>query len=625
MSWRNSKYEDLVIILDTQCRCNTRDYKTFIDKDYGHVITLDSRICKNSHLQYLLSLGANFRPAIIVDTTKLLNEIKQAFTKIVEVWSRKYTIQIRELYEWKGLCTNDIGIQLQRLISNIPGPTVWEEADDQSLVELQKDLVITYVDKAPNNFAYICKKHYIQRLINEFKAPTYLECKETANELINWHYQASTKYALRYNADMYNRLAYAYTSHKATKVTAEVRYIAGSYMCSLQPLSILINTLLNTLRPSLCALWDTLIYDKTLEPVSIWMIQNSKKVVERIKLFNRTLDFKAKTAVTMETYDVKTLYTNIPHDDLILKLELLFKEIEINSNTEIGFRMKGKTCTLVEGNIIETGKQKGDAIYNMKDLLNMIRFLVNNTHITIADKIFRQCIGIPMGTNAGVNIVDFYLVKYELDFMKQLVDKEKWELITKFEHTMRYLDDILSVDNEFFENYLYNDVTLDGIHGIYPSNAVKLQKVEKGSRINYMDVTIVRFEGKHKVFANKLYTQCYDKRRHGKLAALNLIKYPSASSLLSQAVGHNIIITQCHRYAILDMYITDFIKDTVQVLGDLVRKGYSKTKLLEKIKHFLLSYKQKVLYGIAPFGIYWMIKKEVQAFKFYSSSEKQFV
>ena len=80
----------------------------------------------------------------------------------------------------------------------------------------------------------------------------------------------------------------------------------------------------------------------------------------------------------------------------------------------------------------------------------MLEFLVNNTYISVMGACFQQVIRIPMGTNSGVNIVDFYLSSYELDFMQQLIRLKKWVLLGKFGNTMRFVDDIISVDNELF-------------------------------------------------------------------------------------------------------------------------------------------------------------------------------
>src|SRR5690348_15019988 len=115
--------------------------------------------------------------------------------------------------------------------------------------------------------------------------------------------------------------------------------------------------------------------------------------------------------------------------------------MENNRGTLVG--RKGTHFQLLRGNIVDSGKQKWEKVYS-DDLLQMINFLINNTYITLADSCWKQAIGIPMGTNCGVNLVDFYLTKYELDFMVQLKQGNHWELLRIFCNT-RYLDDILAI------------------------------------------------------------------------------------------------------------------------------------------------------------------------------------
>ena len=179
-------------------------------------------------------------------------------------------------------------------------------------------------------------------------------------------------------------------------------------------------------------------------------------------------------------------------------------------------------------------------------------------------------------------------------------------MLNKFGTTMRYLDDILSVDNDYFKQFLYNDNIIDGFKGIYPRYALTLQLVDSATTINYMDVQILRDQS-HNIdhcLHNKLYTRSYDKRDGEKYKKLNITKYPSSRSLIAQKVGHNIILSQCHRFVILDTYKVDFIKDTVRLFWDLSRNGFDHTALCSRIKHFLLSYRTRLIYGMKPLNLF---------------------
>ena len=68
-------------------------------------------------------------------------------------------------------------------------------------------------------------------------------------------------------------------------------------------------------------------------------------------------------------------------------------------------------------------------------------------------------IGIPIGTNIAPLLADLFLHTFEYDFMLNTLKRDMTKAI-QFSNTFRYIDDLLSVKNEEFENY---------ISTIYPS------------------------------------------------------------------------------------------------------------------------------------------------------------
>ena len=98
-----------------------------------------------------------------------------------------------------------------------------------------------------------------------------------------------------------------------------------------------------------------------------------------------------------------------------------------------------------------------------------------------------------------------------------------------------------------------------------------------------MDTTISRYHGHKKdhYLFNKLFTKSYDKRQEDIYNKIGIIKYPSSSSLLSKAVGYNIITTQCHRLAILNMCMEDFIDSAMKVYHELATKGYGEAAAIK--------------------------------------------
>ena len=87
-------------------------------------------------------------------------------------------------------------------------------------------------------------------------------------------------------------------------------------------------------------------------------------------------------------------------------------------------------------------------------------YLLDNIYIRFGSKLYRQNVGIPMGTNCAPLVADLFLFYYERDFMMSPTKEKRYALIDAFNSTSRYLDDLLNIDNIHFEHM---------VHRIYPA------------------------------------------------------------------------------------------------------------------------------------------------------------
>ena len=106
-----------------------------------------------------------------------------------------------------------------------------------------------------------------------------------------------------------------------------------------------------------------------------------------------------------------------------------------------------------------SGVNKNYNLWPCQKVCEALVYLLDNTFIRFGTKLYRHVIGIPMGTNCGPLVADlfffffffFFFFCYERDFMKSLSPENQADIIEVFNSTSRYLDDLLNIDNIYFE------------------------------------------------------------------------------------------------------------------------------------------------------------------------------
>ena len=89
-----------------------------------------------------------------------------------------------------------------------------------------------------------------------------------------------------------------------------------------------------------------------------------------------------------------------------------------------------------------------------------------------------------MGTNCAPLVADLFLFCYERDFMKSLSPQNQADIIEAFSSTSRYLDDLLNIDNIYFEQM---------VNRIYPAE-LQLNKVNSSdTEAPFLDLNLHSF------------------------------------------------------------------------------------------------------------------------------------
>ena len=71
----------------------------------------------------------------------------------------------------------------------------------------------------------------------------------------------------------------------------------------------------------------------------------------------------------------------------------------------------------------------------------LVTFLLENIYTRFGSILYRQIVGIPMGTNCAPLVADLFLFCYKRDFMLSLSEDNQSDVIQAFNSTSRYLDD----------------------------------------------------------------------------------------------------------------------------------------------------------------------------------------
>jgi len=84
----------------------------------------------------------------------------------------------------------------------------------------------------------------------------------------------------------------------------------------------------------------------------------------------------------------------------------------------------------------------------------MLEFLIDNIFVFFGGRVFQQTVGIPIGTNCVPLLIGLLIFSYEADFLQGLLMKNKKNLARSYILTFRYVDDVLSLNNSRFGDFV---------------------------------------------------------------------------------------------------------------------------------------------------------------------------
>ena len=193
---------------------------------------------------------------------------------------------------------------------------------------------------------------------------------------------------------------------------------------------------------------------------------------------------------------------------------------------------------------------------------------MDDIFIRFGTKLYRQTIGIPMGTNCAPLVADLFIFCYERDFMKSLSRENQADIIEAFNSTLRYLDDLLNIDNIYFDQM---------VDRIYPT---ELQL----NRTNSSDTEAPFFFDLNLCISNgTVSTKIYAKRDD---FDFDVVSFPFLDGDVPRRTSYGVYISQLIRFARNSSNLNDFNYRNKALTAKLLRQGYRYFKLRKAFSKF---------------------------------------
>ena len=537
--------------------CNCKESK-MCDPHHGHIVTGDLEFIQCYPLRVLLTKGPSYREANEIKWNETFYHIRKGINNCAKEWCEKEKVDLRLLSEWKICLKRETSKKINSLKKHqkpVPKKTLDDEKVREYLESFHEKYVITPTDKAGNNFSIICKQFYMHCLLKELdmlesdvqrnSAKTYRCLKSKPTTIVNRHALYMDKHNIGLDESQ-KRLPFLYWIPKMHKNPSKQRYIAASHSCSTKPLSKMITLCLKLIQQTHSNHCKAIFKNSGFN--RMWIVDNSIDVVEKIKEINR----KGPTR-NIRTYDFSTLYTSIPHKKLKEQIAWVISQC-FNDDARKFIRFGHASAHWTNS------KGKHKHCWSKDDLIKHTKWLIDNIFVVCGDSLFKQVIGIPMGTDCAPFLANLFLFAYEWKWLTKKFKEKDFECLERFNACFRYIDDLLCLNND----QMMDDVMTE----IYPP---ELSLTSDGAiyRAPYLDLDLEIRDG-------KIHTKLYDKRD---AFGFEIVNYPDLSGNIPEKQSYGVFSSQIIRYGRCCMSAIDFVSRTKTLVRKLHEQGFKLARL----------------------------------------------
>ena len=551
---RNLTLEKLTSIKSGTCNCISSD---FLYIPLGHVITGNLDIVQNKELREIFLKGTKYREPKKMDFKRLSHTIKEAGYQYIgkinniiqeeqrEEWIRKFNQviiteikQVEHKYSRKGTANLE---------------NIMEKSEIKyALKTLQDQYIIVSVDKAPNNYSFICKKYYMDVMCKElgvvFQNGTYNICgngtyilsDEKEEEIVKKH-DKLLQTMDRTTEEEDKCVPILYAIPKMHKTPYKMRMIAGASKSSMKEVSVIVMRALLHMRNHLRNYCNLIKTRTGIKPYVA--VDGSYQTISQLQ------KIKVKEDTKIYCADFASLFTNLPHDLLLTNMQKLIKLCYNNSGKKF-LALGYEKCYYTS----ETNKRKGTIYLERQDIAYLVHQVLKNGYVTFAGKCFQQICGVPMGGNASPMLADLTLSMLEFEYLN---NKDNAQLARIFQNTYRYMDDLLTI---------FRDKNLNIFDSMYPPSLTLEQTNSVDHVANYLDLTITIHQGK---ILTKVYNKTDDYN-------FKVVRYPKSDSNMHTAIAYNCFQSEILRFSRLTTKIEHFEERLIGLSNYYKNNGFDR-------------------------------------------------
>ena len=207
-------------------------------------------------------------------------------------------------------------------------------------------------------------------------------------------------------------------------------------------------------------------------------------------------------------------------------------------------------------------------VYCKDSIKTALKFLLDNCYFQVGNLIFRQVIGIPMGSDPAPFFANLFLYHYESEWLHTLKNHD-YHCARKFNHIFCFIDDLVVINDghEFKNSY----------KEIYPDELELKQENNADTAATFLDLDLQIIDG-------KIITKLYDKRNNYNFF---IVRFPYKCSNMPSKIFYSTVSAELLRICRATTNLNNFTLAARAIIDRMLKQGAENSGLKSSIQKMM--------------------------------------